>query len=579
MNFYKVKSVVIALLTCAGTLSAQELALDNIAEGFKKDKLFKLNGSASLSGIYYHGNNEQNERLPFTFFANGMLNLRIANLIDVPLSYTLTNVGGGFQYPTVPSRIAIHPSYKWAKAHLGNVAMTFSPYTLNGHLFDGAGIELEPKKWRVAAMMGRLQRAQDFDENNIASPAAYKRIGFGVKVGYVSNHFRASYNIFHAKDDINSINILAPDSFNIRPQTNIATSLEVGVKILKNLELSGEYANTGLTTITNGESSEGVTKGGAFNPVALLMKTTGSTEFHNAVKANLNYAVKQTVIGLGYERVDPGYRTLGSYYFNNDLENYTLNFNQVMFKNKMTFNTSVGFQRDNLADDKAATNMRTVGMVNIALVPNEAVNIIANYSNFRSHTNVQTRFLNINQVNPYQFIDTLDYIQVSQNAMLNTNFRILKTDKVVQNINLMGNFLDARDRNGSTENTQSSSRFYNAGATWSTLFPQKKITASVGYNYIFNQMSIGNTIIHGPTATMGYVFLKDKITTNVSFAYNITQSPGVSEKTSVVNSRFNARYAVAKNQQISLSVLGQNRKAPTKDYSDWLFTLGYDLSF
>lgn len=579
MNFYRKTIAVIALLSCTATLSAQDVDLENVTDGFQKDQLLKLNGSAALSGIFYQGNNNLNERLPFTYFANGMLNFRIANLIDVPFSFTLTNVGGSFQYPTLPSRLSIHPSYKWAKAHIGNVAMAFSPYTLNGHLFDGAGVDLEPGKWRFSAMFGRLQRAQDFDENNLASPAAYKRMGKGLKLGYVGDRFRVAYSLFHAKDDLTSINILPPDSFNIRPQENIATSLEAGVKIIKGLELSATYANTGLTTITGQEAdnTSDVKKG--MNAAALFMKTTGSTEFHHAFKTNLNYAFRKTIIGLGYERVDPGYRTLGAYYFTNDMENYTVNLNQILFDNKLTLSAALGLQKDNLNSTKAATNSRTVGVLNVVFMPKETIQILANYSNFRSFTNVQTRFMNINQVNPYQYIDTLDFLQVSQNAMLNTNFILSKTESAIHSLNLSGNFLDAMNKNGNTVDNNSSSKFYNAVATWSTNFVPKKIMLAIGYNYVLNTMAMGNTVIQGPVATMGYILLRDKLTTNLSLAYNMTENPGTTGTVTVFNSRLNARYAFAKQQQLSLNVMGQNRNAAVGNYADWIFTLGYELSF
>jgi hypothetical protein len=83
--------------------------------------------------------------------------------------------------------------------------------------------------------------------------------------------------------------------------------------------------------------------------------------------------------------------------------------------------------------------------------------------------------MNINQVNPYQYIDTLNFLPVTQNPMLNTNFTMLKTANTVHNLNLTAKFLDVQDKNGSSvNNTQSGSQFYNAVAMWNTRFiPQK----------------------------------------------------------------------------------------------------------
>jgi hypothetical protein len=100
--------------------------------------------------------------------------------------------------------------------------MTFSNYTLSGHVFLGGGVELTPGKWRIAAMYGRLKKAVSVGEldslqyDNIA----YKRMGYGLKVGYDDNGNSISANIFTAKDDPNSVLFVPPES-QITPQQNV----------------------------------------------------------------------------------------------------------------------------------------------------------------------------------------------------------------------------------------------------------------------------------------------------------------------------------------------------------------------
>lgn len=573
------KITTLLLLICTGySVLAQEIDLENV-DDISKEDLLKLNGSASLSGIYYTGNSGNTERLPFTYFANGYVNARIANLIDVPLSFVLTNVGGSFQYPTLPSRLAIHPRYKWATAHIGNVAMVFSPYTLNGHLFDGIGVELQPGNWRVNAMAGRLQRPQEYDINNIASPAAFRRYGQGVKVGYEAERFRLAYTLFRAKDEVSSIYMLPPDSLNIRPQYNLVSSLEGSVKILKNLELHAEYANTALSTITGDESNNktGYEKSG-FNPTSIYLNTKTSTEYHSAFRSNLNYSFRKSVIGVGYERVDPGYRTLGAYFFNSDMENYTLNYSQSLLKDKMNIALSGGRQQDNLDTDKSATNTRTVGMVNLSYFPNQKINFIASYSNFTTYAFVQNRFLNINQLNPYEYIDTLDFSQISQNALLNANFMLKNTSAVIHSVNVMGNFLEVKDKNGDVVNNQTSSNFYNGGLTWSSHFVPSKITLSVGYNYSNNIVGANNFVTQGPIGSFAWQLLKEKLFTNLSLSYNTTSGAGM-QATNIYNLRFNTRYLLAKKHSLNFSVLGQERTSKPTNSSDWIWTLSYEVAF
>jgi hypothetical protein len=48
-------------------------------------------------------------------------------------------------------------------------------------------------------------------------------------------------------------------------------------------------------------------------------------ESYSAYNGGVNLKLKKGMVGVKYERIDPGYKTLGAYYFNNDLENITLN--------------------------------------------------------------------------------------------------------------------------------------------------------------------------------------------------------------------------------------------------------------
>jgi hypothetical protein len=506
------------------------------------------------------------------------VNARLFNVLDVPVNFSITNVGGAFKYPTLPSRIALHPTYKWATAHIGNVAMTFSPYTLNGHLFDGGGVELQPGKWRIAAMAGRLQRPQRYDSANLSSPAAYRRTGWGAKVGYVAEKYRLAYTVFRANDDAGSIDYLPPDSLGIRPAQNLVMSLEGGIRILKGLDLTGEYANSALTTNTGDKSPVAVEGGGSFQPVSPFFQRRVSSEYHAALRGNLNYAFRKSIIGLGYERVDPGYRTLGAYYFNNDLQSYTVNYTQLALQDRMTIAASGGLQNDNLNGQKAATNRRGVGSVNLSFAPNERLYLLASYSNFLTYINIRPQFLNINQLNPYQYIDTLNFSQVSQNALLSVNAVVHKTATQVHSVNFMGNLLRATDKNGGIENAAGKTTFYNGAVSWSTQFVPRKIGVSLGVNASINRVGIADFTTVGPIGTFTWRSGNDRLFTGVSLSYNHTSS-GLLAPSTIFNNRFNATYALTKRQRLSFSLLGQVRKSNQGSPSDLVTTLGYDLNF
>src|SRR5690606_4250736 len=105
-----------------------------------------------------------------------------------------------------------------------------------------------------------------------------------------------------------------------------------------------------------------------------------SSEYYNAVKGNITYAANAFSTFINYEKVDPGYRTLGAYFFNNDLENITAGGSARLFENKLDLSASVGKQRNNLDDTEVSAMKRTIASVQVTFTPSEHWNINTTYS-------------------------------------------------------------------------------------------------------------------------------------------------------------------------------------------------------
>ncbi|WP_199898199.1 hypothetical protein [Prevotella disiens] len=144
---------------------------------FRKKKPLKISGSISANATQFNSTPKQS-RQSFTYQLSGSINMSLYELFHIPISFNLNNYGTKFSYPSLPNRLSLHPSYKWIRAHIGDVSMSFSPYTLNGHQFTGAGIELTPGRWQIAAMGGRLLKRVDTDSLNPSIRPNYERWGY-----------------------------------------------------------------------------------------------------------------------------------------------------------------------------------------------------------------------------------------------------------------------------------------------------------------------------------------------------------------------------------------------------------------
>src|SRR5690606_1605079 len=131
-----------------------------------------------LNQIYYHSRGIAARRTPFSFVATGHANLSIYGW-SVPVQFTVTERRRTVSQPF--NRYVLHPKWKWIKAHAGYTSVSFSPYTINGHVFRGIAVDLDPgKHWQVSALYGRFMKATSADSLRTTIPS-FQRTGYGLK--------------------------------------------------------------------------------------------------------------------------------------------------------------------------------------------------------------------------------------------------------------------------------------------------------------------------------------------------------------------------------------------------------------
>ncbi|MBD3637296.1 MAG: hypothetical protein HUJ25_08095 [Crocinitomicaceae bacterium] len=448
----------------------------------KEDAVTVSGGVAFNTITYFSKGISIPSREPFTWFASGNVNI---NILDVALPFTFSYSNQGSKFTQPFNRTALHPQYKWAKSHIGLVSMNFSPYTLTGHLFLGAGVELTPGKWNIQLMGGRLKKAIEFDpvENNI-NEFSYSRFGYGLKVGYKDKGYGGELIIFKANDSRKSL-ISIPLNSTVQPQDNLVISLKGKGKITKDLFLEAEYAISGLTQNLNDVNPADDSQQFFLNN---LINGNSTTDYFNAFNAALNYKIKMISLALKFEHIDPGYKTLGGYYFNNDLQNYTFAPNITLFKNKLNIGLNTGFQRNNLSSLEASTTNRWIGSANVSYVPNQKIVLNATYSNFSTFTR------NRPVVDPfyYQPADTLNFYQLTQaaSAMIVYNFAADQPNK--SSLQVMYNYQESTNLSGNISNAG----FFGTGLETSlTGIPTRVHMANFGYNLQFTKTAASLALV------------------------------------------------------------------------------------
>ena len=516
---------------------AQQVDLENIDTQLKeklKKKPFSILGSASVSGVYNEASDSPSSE-PFLYFFNGNITLGFYDW-TMPINYRYTNQGDALDYqiPFKFNRLSLHPKYKWVLAHIGDVSMSFSPYTFNGLQFTGGGLELTPEKYplRASFMGGRLAKATEYDGRPQTIPT-YERWGYGTKLSYKKEDLEIGGILFFANDKANSLSAPIPDEKKIYPLSNQVYSGFAKYKPLHFIEVFGEYA------------------------LSLLGNTQSQKQDFTAYNAGINFIFTKASVGVRYEKVDPDYKTLGAYYFVNDMENITLNSSLNLFKGNVSIATSIGRQHDNLNQQKPKQSNQWVGSANVNAKVTPKLSLSGSYSNFTMFTNkLINPFDRINNPQLYEHPqDSINYRQVSQNTNANIAYAINEK----QNITLSYSFNDVVNKQNDIVRRGGISRFHNAGAAYMVQFPESKLSLSPSFNYSYSIVAREKTEVMGPSLTVGKAFFEDKLNTTLLGNYSISQS--ATSKGSTANAQLNVNFLPWKNHQFTLSALQSFRNA------------------
>ena len=477
----------------------------------------KVTGGLGYNAIGYSAEGIEERRDPFAWYLNGNLNISIYDFA-IPLTFAYTNRQLSYTQPF--NQIGLTPTYKWAKAYIGYSNMNFSTYSLSGHTFLGGGVELTPGKWTVQAMYGRLNKANEavqMDSVNYTDPI-YRRMGYGAKVGYRGEGYNVDVSVFSAKDDVESVDFVPQDS-EVTPEDNLVWSIAGSKQLMERVSLNFEYAQSHYNRDTR--------------PVTLDSTETENVNTSGVFDAyNFGIAYGHNIYSLllKYERIDPGYETLGAYYNNNDMENITLNGSLNLLRNQLSIAVSSGVQRNNLDDTEASSTRRLVGSVNVNYSPSEKWNFATSYSNFNTYTNVRA------QADPTfrDELDTLNFYQVNQSATLSTVYSF-GNKQVRKSLSLNGSYQITNEE--ATGATDAQSTFYSGNLAYR--FSLKDGTsASAAMNGNKSVFGANESRSYGPNLTLSKPLMNKNIRSTFSGTYLKQETTG-RPKSGILNLRLN----------------------------------------
>ena len=555
--------ILILLYIVSNTLQSQNL------EGLSRQKPVLLSGGLTARTIFYDANGIPNRRQPFSYIFTGSPTISIFNSFTIPISFTYSEQDRSFRQPF--NQFGMSPYYKWITIHAGYRNINYSQFTLAGHTILGAGIELHPGIFRFGFITGRFNRATPVDTSSKSfQPFTYSNHGTAAKIGIGKGVDFFEVSMLKAKDDINSVHPPVDYIGIVTPGENIVVGINGQIKFLKNFTFVLEAATSLYTrNLENSTPLSDSTNKGITKILGNFISTNSTTERYNAIQTSLLYHEKIFSAKLQYRRVDPDYKTMGAYFFNNDIENITFAPSLNLLKNKFRFGGSIGFQHDNLLKQKQTTSSRVIGSANLSAELNEHFGIDFSYSNY-SNTQLRKTILLGN---------TFRIAQVSENYSFTPRY-ILASEKFVHSVIFSANYNIFSSVDKTIDNlsdTKSNNYFLNYQVT---VVP-RNLTYTFNLNYTDVKSASYEDGNYGVTLGVNKVLNNSKLTAGWlgSFLKGLHgKSTGL-----ILNQNVTVNYRINKHHSFGTTISYINNKSQqtliTPSYSEWQADLNYRYVF
>jgi hypothetical protein len=547
---------------CCMILFISNFGFSQEAGTVEKPKHFDIHGNIGLNLVGYGVWGIPSRASPFSAVISANITAKFYN-IELPISIVIANKQKG--YAQSFDQIGISPHWKWITLHGGYRNITFSNYTLAGHTFLGGGIELTPGLFRFGFIYGQFDRKTTGSNASTTDALPhFARRGFAVKlgVGNEKNYFDLLF--LRIRDDSTSLQ-QADTAAITTPEQNVVAGINSHFTFAKKLTWDLEGAVSLYTTNLGAQQINDIEEDKTLSSLNKFLSVNFSSEYYYAVRSALHYKEKTWSLKLEFKRIEPRYRSMGAYFFNNDVENLTLSPSFALFKRKLTVSGGIGFQRDNLRNTKRATSSRTIGNVSISCNPNPKYGFTVNYGNY----SISQRAGNV----PLK--DSTKVDQATHNFSFTPRLFLIKPGKSHMLL-LVYNLAACRDKN---EFTNEFTRFTSQIAQLNYILSLTDSKWSVNTGLILTLISnyLNDITGIGGTAGVSKTLLKDKLMMN--WSNGLTRNYNGQSEAWVFNSSLSSTYKPGKHHSLRLYLYFTGRYTGSDSVNPSFNELKGDLSY
>ena len=491
VQFYLKTLFNLILLTLLTSVTVMAQLGSFFQESSLSDRTF--GGNISIMAGAYTVDGIENRRAPTILQTSANSNFSILGLSSgFDLNYS-TDESGLRQNM---NKIGFNMRWRWLQLEAGDVNPNFSTYGLSGARVRGGLLRAEPGKFLLEFTGGRTRRAVLPNSGVGFRQPAFNQTAYAAKLGYGkqnSSYFHIS--TFYAKDDVNSLG--NNQTLPITPQENITLTPDFQLQLFSGkLKINSEVT---VSYFTRDLNSSRVDIGDSEIPGFLegILQPRETSKINYAGIANAELALDLFRLAMGYERIQPGFESLGRGTIRNDQETITVSPSVNFLNNRVRIATSIRLGRDNLLGNRLQTQNNLNMNSSISYIINETVSLNGTY-NFL--------FNRVENESSGSESAISDQSQVSHNISIQPSFTF-NTNSITHNISFSGGYIFSESDFGALPGEGMSDTFISE-------------SYSTNLNYVF-------TTQNGFSINSGVNFLKNDSDRNSIENYGLTIGTGV----------------------------------------------------
>lgn len=509
---------------------------------------FTASGSISISANTYTASGIANRRAPASLQSTANLDF---SLFGFSSGLNMLYSTDQSEFRQNMNNISFDAQWKWITIQAGDVNPSFSKYGLSGATIRGGYLKFNPGNWNVELSGGRSKKAipNNSSRDEFREPS-FERWAMAGKIGYDGdgdNHF---YLSSHYELD-KSGSLETPTG--ITPKENLTVTPDATVSLFEGaLRLESQITFSAYTRDVNSVNVP-ISDIGLPNFLSNIMQARKSSRVNYAGQASANVQLDQFGFELGYERIQPGFRSLGIGRIQDDKERIRFAPAVQLFDNKVSVQSNLTFGRDNLLNSRLQTQRNTGVGANVQVQVTNMITISSNYNLLVNSFTTNPGAVSNSQSAPP------DQKQVSHTLMLQPSVT-LQRDENTHTISLSASYFNFNldfEGNGPAVPMGSTSDTYSTSASYSLSFPSGLAINSMA-NLLLNNSSSSENITIGGNVGASYSLLKRKLTLSFNGGYN--QNTNTSSMPNLNDIR-------VKTQQFMLNLTGNYRLTDKDTFS------------